>query len=59
MQRERTMRVAIVGAGAIGGVIAWHMAKAGQRPLIVARPATAALLASDGLILETASSSET
>jgi 2-dehydropantoate 2-reductase len=53
------MRVAIVGAGAIGGVIAWHMAKAGQRPLIVARPATAALLASDGLILETASSAET
>lgn len=53
------MRVAIVGAGAVGGVFAWHMAKAGQRPLIVARPATAALLASEGLRLESPSGSAT
>ena len=53
------MRVAIVGAGAVGGVFAWHMAQAGQRPLIVARPATAALLSAKGLTLESASGSGT
>lgn len=53
------MRVAIVGAGAIGGVIAWHMTKAGQAPLIVARPRTAALLAAEGLTLTNGAGTET
>lgn len=53
------MRVAIVGAGAIGGVVAWQMTQAGQRPLIVARPATAALLASEGLTLQSPQGSKT
>lgn len=53
------MKVAIVGAGAIGGVVAWHLRKAGQDPVVVARPSTAALLASGGLTLETGDTSET
>ncbi|MEI8143848.1 MAG: 2-dehydropantoate 2-reductase [Alphaproteobacteria bacterium] len=47
------MRVAVVGAGAVGGVVAWHLAAAGRDPLIVARASTAARLAADGLFLET------
>ncbi|RDJ26917.1 2-dehydropantoate 2-reductase [Bosea caraganae] len=46
------MRVAIVGAGAVGGVVAWHMAQAGQKPVIIARPQTAALLSAEGLTLQ-------
>ena len=53
------MRVAIVGAGAIGGVVAWHMTKAGQRPVIIARPQTAALLAAEGLTLQSPTGTET
>lgn len=53
------MRVAIVGAGAIGGVVAWHMAQAGQRPVIIARPQTAALLAAEGLTLRSPTGAET
>ncbi len=53
------MKVAIVGAGAIGGVVAWHLRQAGQDPVVVARPSTAALLASEGLTLETGGTSQT
>ncbi|MGO4676879.1 ketopantoate reductase family protein [Bosea sp. 2YAB26] len=53
------MRVAIVGAGAIGGVVAWHMTQAGQRPVIIARAETAALLATEGLTLQSPSGTET
>ena len=53
------MKVAIVGAGAIGGVVAWHLRKAGKDPVVVARPATAALLSSEGLTLETGGTSQT
>ncbi|MGO4740559.1 ketopantoate reductase family protein [Bosea sp. 2KB_26] len=53
------MRVAIVGAGAIGGVVAWHMAQAGLRPVIIARAQTAALLAAEGLTLQSPSGTET
>lgn len=53
------MRVAIVGAGSVGGVVAWFMAKAGQKPIIVAREATAALLRSEGLTLTSPSGEET
>ncbi|WP_168201678.1 ketopantoate reductase family protein [Phreatobacter aquaticus] len=53
------MRVAIVGAGSIGGVVAWYLAKAGLKPTIVARPASASLLAAEGLTLQSAKGSET
>jgi 2-dehydropantoate 2-reductase len=53
------MNVAIVGAGAIGGVVAWHLARAGAAPVIVARPESAALLARDGLTVTGPSGSET
>jgi 2-dehydropantoate 2-reductase len=53
------MRVAIVGAGSVGGVVAWFMTKAGQAPVIVAREATAALLRSEGLTLKSPSGDET
>jgi 2-dehydropantoate 2-reductase len=43
------MTIAIVGMGALGGVIAWHLVRAGHRPVIIARPETAALLKRDGL----------
>jgi 2-dehydropantoate 2-reductase len=45
------MKIAVVGAGAVGGIIAWHLAKAGHDPLVVARPATAAILQTKGLTL--------
>ena len=45
------MRIAIVGAGAVGGVVAWHLARAGFDPLVVARPETASILNARGLTL--------
>ena len=44
-------RIAIVGAGAVGGLVAWHLARAGEVPTIVAREATAALITREGLTL--------
>lgn len=44
-------RIAVVGAGAVGGVVAWHLADAGYDPTIVARPQTAATLNEKGLTL--------
>jgi 2-dehydropantoate 2-reductase len=45
------MRIAVLGAGSVGGVLAWHLARAGLDPVIVARPASAELLAREGLTL--------
>jgi len=44
-------RIAIVGPGAVAGLLAWHLARAGQAPTLVARPATAAAIAREGLTL--------
>ena len=53
------MRIAILGAGAVGGVVAWHLARAGSDPVIVARPQSARRLADEGLTLADASGSAT
>jgi 2-dehydropantoate 2-reductase len=53
------MRVAIVGAGAIGGVVTWHLARAGAAPVIVARPSGAANFARHGLTVTGPSGTET
>jgi 2-dehydropantoate 2-reductase len=53
------MKVAVVGAGAVGGVVAWHLAGAGAAPVIVARPESAARLARDGLIVTGPSGTKT
>lgn len=43
------MRIAVVGAGAIGGSIAHALASAGADPVLVARGAAASAIARDGL----------
>lgn len=53
------MRIAVVGAGAIGGAVAHTLAQAGADPLLVARGASAAAIARDGLRFEEAGRSET
>jgi len=52
-------RIAIVGAGAVGGVVAWHLAEAGCDPLVLARPQTAAILKARGMTLTGPASSRT
>lgn len=42
-------RIALVGAGAVGGVIAWHLVRAGFDPLVVGRPQSTEALTRDGL----------
>lgn len=43
----------VVGAGAIGGTLAWHLAKAGHPVTVVdADPAHVAAIARDGIVLE-------
>lgn len=42
------MRIAIVGAGSIGGAIAHALALTGHDPVVVARGATKAALERDG-----------
>lgn len=51
-------KIAIVGAGSIGAVIAWHLARAGFNPSIVARKESAALLRREGLTLGDAGNNE-
>jgi len=51
--------VAVLGPGAVGGVLAVGLAQAGVRVLCVARPATAAAIASDGLTLRHGRKAET
>ena len=53
------MRIAVVGAGAIGGSIAHALAHAGCDPVLVARGASAAAIARDGLTVERFGSSQT
>ena len=45
------MTVAVLGPGAVGGVLAVGLANAGVRVVCIARPDTAALVASEGLTL--------
>jgi 2-dehydropantoate 2-reductase len=53
------MRIAVVGAGAIGGAIAHALTRVGTDPLLVARPATAAAIAAEGLRVRRAGALET
>jgi 2-dehydropantoate 2-reductase len=53
------MRIAVVGAGAIGGAIAHALTRAGADPVLVARGASAAAIARDGLRFDEAGRSET
>ncbi len=46
------MRIAIFGAGAVGGLIGARLTAAGADPLVVARGATAEALAERGLVLD-------
>jgi 2-dehydropantoate 2-reductase len=46
------MTVAVLGPGAVGGVLAVGLARAGVRVVCVARPATAAAIAAGGLTLK-------
>ncbi len=51
-------KIAIVGAGSVGAVVAWHLARAGLNPSVVARKASAALLRREGLTLSDAGNNE-
>jgi 2-dehydropantoate 2-reductase len=53
------MRIAVVGAGAIGGALAHALARGGADPLLVARGATAEAIARDGLRVARAAGIET
>ncbi|SDR51356.1 ketopantoate reductase [Rhizobiales bacterium GAS191] len=53
------MRIAVLGAGSVGGVVAWHLARAGAEPVVVARSESAERLAREGLTLIGASGPET
>lgn len=46
------MRIAVVGAGAIGGALTHALARAGQDPLLIARGASADVIARNGLRVE-------
>src|SRR5262249_38864723 len=48
---EPAMRIAVAGAGAVGGIMARHPAKAGHAPTVLARAATAERIAREGLTL--------
>jgi len=51
-------KIAVVGAGSIGAVIAWHLARAGFNPSVVARKASATMLRREGLTLSDAGNNE-
>jgi len=53
------VRIAVVGAGAIGSSIAHALAHAGCDPVLVARGAAAAAIARDGLLVERSGESQT
>lgn len=53
------MRVAVVGAGAIGGALAHALAASGADPILVARGAAAAAIAREGLRVERMGKAET
>lgn len=52
IEAEKKPRLAVVGAGAIGGVLAWSLAKAGFAPTLIARGDSARTIARNGLLLE-------
>jgi 2-dehydropantoate 2-reductase len=52
-------RIAVVGVGAVGGSVAFHLARAGLAPTLIARPAQAEALAREGLTLLGAGVDET
>jgi 2-dehydropantoate 2-reductase len=51
--------IAVVGPGAAAGIVAWHLARTGSAPTVVARPATASVIAREGLTLIGAGVDET
>ncbi len=53
------MRIVLAGVGAVGGIVAWHLARAGLAPTLLARPATAAQLHAEGLTVRGPDGSET
>jgi 2-dehydropantoate 2-reductase len=53
------MTVAVLGPGAVGGVLAVGLVRAGVRVVCIARPETAALIASEGLSLRHLETTET
>ena len=53
------MRIVIAGVGAVGGIVAWHLARAGLAPTLLARPATAELFNTEGLTVTGPAGSET
>ena len=53
------MRIAVVGAGAVGGYFGGRLAEAGEEVVFLARGATLAALRESGLILEDAAGSRT
>jgi 2-dehydropantoate 2-reductase len=53
------MTVAVLGPGAVGGVLAVGLAQAGVRVVCIARPEAAELIASDGLSLQRPEGTET
>ena len=53
------MRIVIAGVGAVGGIVAWHLARAGLAPTLLARSATATQLNAEGLTVRGPDGSET
>ncbi len=52
------MKIAIIGAGAIGSVVAGYLAKAGEDVLLVGRPAQANIIQKEGLKIKGARGAE-
>jgi 2-dehydropantoate 2-reductase len=46
------MRIAVLGPGGVGGLVAGALARAGNDVVVVARESTAAAIAADGLLLD-------
>ncbi len=59
MSEARTMRVAVMGAGAVGCYYGAVLAKAGHPVTLIGRPALAEAVAERGLVLDTAQGRET
>jgi 2-dehydropantoate 2-reductase len=53
MSREPWPKIAVVGAGAVGGYFGGMLARAGAPVVLIGRPAFAAAVGRDGLLLET------
>ena len=46
------MKIAVIGAGAIGSLLAGYLAEKNEQVTLIARPAQASVLSKDGLIIE-------